>query len=204
MPFPGSWISSTFIFKASTSFEESFRYHKRTKAFYFPVSPLSLSVSLIQTLVAGFSRYDPDKYRDYPRPPSLQCCARNILTAQRDTLPQLNLEEGGGRGKSALLYSVVLPCDFLHRRLWADSEKIPEGGTSTNILHLSGTNLHCWGQWVRTLMLGVSGYKPSCWGQWVRTPPCWGRAWIRGPRGRGRWRSWLRSRTARTPLPLSA
>jgi hypothetical protein len=27
-------------------------------------------------------------YRDYPQPPSLQCCARNILTVLRETLTQ--------------------------------------------------------------------------------------------------------------------
>jgi hypothetical protein len=32
-------------------------------------------------------------------------------------------------------------CEVLHRRLGADSDKIPEGGTSTCLLHLSGLNL---------------------------------------------------------------
>ncbi len=31
---------------------------------------------------------DPEIYRDYPRPSSLQCCARNILTLHRVTLTQ--------------------------------------------------------------------------------------------------------------------
>ncbi len=44
------------------------------------------------------------------------------------------------RGEGSL-YSCTLQscnCDVLHRRLFADSDKIPEGGNSTYILHLSG------------------------------------------------------------------
>jgi hypothetical protein len=32
-------------------------------------------------------------------------------------------------------------CDVLHRRHCAESDKIPESGTSTDILHLSGLGL---------------------------------------------------------------
>ncbi len=49
----------------------------------------------------------------------------------------LHLKETG----EGSLYSCTLSscnCDVLHRTLCADSDKIPEGGTSTYILHLSG------------------------------------------------------------------
>jgi hypothetical protein len=41
--------------------------------------------------------------------------------------------------KQRLLLCVLCACncDVLHRRLYADSDKIPEGGASTYILHLS-------------------------------------------------------------------
>jgi hypothetical protein len=49
--------------------------------------------------------------RDYPRPPSLWCCATNVLTVLRETLTQYITFNRGGRGESVLLYSVVLqPC----------------------------------------------------------------------------------------------
>ncbi len=47
-------------------------------------------------------------YRDYPRPPSLWCCARNILTVHRETLTQYITFKRGWRGQSVLLYPVAL------------------------------------------------------------------------------------------------
>jgi hypothetical protein len=60
-----------------------------------------------------------------------------ILTVHRETLTQYITFKRGGRGESVLLYSVVLQRDILQRPLCADSDKIPEGETSTYILHLS-------------------------------------------------------------------
>ncbi len=50
----------------------------------------------------------PEIYRDYPRPPSLQSCARSILTVYRETLKQYITFKRGERGESVLLCSVVL------------------------------------------------------------------------------------------------
>ncbi len=58
--------------------------------------------------VVWLGLWKSEKYRDYTRPPSLQCCARNILTVLRETLTQYILFNRGGRGESVLLYSVVL------------------------------------------------------------------------------------------------
>ncbi len=44
-------------------------------------------------------------YRNYPRPPSLECCARNIVTVHRETFTQyIHLKEGG----EGSLYSFTL------------------------------------------------------------------------------------------------
>jgi hypothetical protein len=51
---------------------------------------------------------EPEIYREYPRPPLLLCCARNILTVNRETLIKYITFKRGGRGESVLLYSVVL------------------------------------------------------------------------------------------------
>ncbi len=80
----------------------------------------------------------PEIYRGYPRPrpPPLTCCARNIFTVYRDTLTQyITLKEVGEGSLYVLLYSCN--CDVLHRTLWEDSDKIPEGRTCTYILHIS-------------------------------------------------------------------
>jgi hypothetical protein len=67
---------------------------------------------------------DPEIYRDYPRHPSLKCCARNISTVPRETLTQYITFKRGGRGESVLLYSVVLQPDVLHRPLCEDSRQV--------------------------------------------------------------------------------
>ncbi len=43
-------------------------------------------------------RNKPEIYRDYPRPPSPQCCARNILTVHRETLTEYITFKRGGEG----------------------------------------------------------------------------------------------------------
>ncbi len=75
----------------------------------------------------------------HDRPPSLWCCARNIfwLSTERLSCSTLHLKEG----EEGSLYSCN--CDVLHRRHGADSDKIPEDGTSTYILHLSGNHCRC-------------------------------------------------------------
>jgi hypothetical protein len=75
------------------------------------------------------------------RPPSLYCCARNILTLHRETLTQyitLHLKRGG---EVESLYSCTLEscnCDVLHRRLGVDKWQNPRGRDLYYILHLSG------------------------------------------------------------------
>jgi hypothetical protein len=66
---------------------------------------LPVTVSVLCTVD---DRYLPEIYRDYPRTPSLWCCARNILTVHRETLTQYITFKRGGTGESVLLYSVVL------------------------------------------------------------------------------------------------
>ncbi len=65
---------------------------------------------------------------------------RNILTVHRETLTQYITFKRGGRGKSVLFYSfaTVTSCLDLSVRIVT---KIPEGGASTYILHLSGLGL---------------------------------------------------------------
>jgi hypothetical protein len=72
------------------------------------------------------------------KPFSSQCWARNILTVLRETLTQYITSNRRGRGDSILLYLFVLQPVVLHRPVCEDSDKIPEGRTSTYILHLSG------------------------------------------------------------------
>ncbi len=70
------------------------------------------------------------------KPPSLYCCARNILTVHRETLTQYITFKRGGEGSLYISTLYSCNCDVLHRRLCVDSDKIPGGGTSTYILHL--------------------------------------------------------------------
>jgi hypothetical protein len=59
------------------------------------------------------------------------------LSTERLLRSTLHLKEGGeGSLHSCTLQSCN--CDVLHRPLCADSDRIPEGGTSTYIPHLSG------------------------------------------------------------------
>jgi hypothetical protein len=59
-----------------------------------------------------------------------------LLSTERLSRSTLHLKEGG---VCTLVLMLSFNCDVLHRRLGADSDKIPEGGTSTYILHLSGS-----------------------------------------------------------------
>jgi hypothetical protein len=58
--------------------------------------------------------FHPEIYRDYPRPPSLEFCARNILTVLRETLKQyITFNRGGERGVCTLVLcslATVLSC----------------------------------------------------------------------------------------------
>ncbi len=65
------------------------------------------------------------------------------LSTERLSRNPSHLKEGGEES----LYSCTCNCDFLHRRLGADSGKIPEGGTSNYILHLSCTDQDLDPQW---------------------------------------------------------
>ncbi len=73
------------------------------------------------------------RYTEINHDPLLLSVAQGIFwqSTERLSLSTLHLKEGG-RWESLFMYSV------LHPRLSADSDKIPEGGTSTYILHLSG------------------------------------------------------------------
>ncbi len=62
----------------------------------------------VATLCTLWYELYTEMYRDYPGTPSLQCCARNILTVHRKTLTQCITFKRGGRVESILLYSVVL------------------------------------------------------------------------------------------------
>ncbi len=60
---------------------------------------------------------------------------------KRDSHAVHHIKKRRDRGVCNLVYSVVSQlCDVLHRRLVADSDKIPEGGASTYILYLLGTS----------------------------------------------------------------
>jgi hypothetical protein len=52
--------------------------------------------------------FHAEMYREYPRPPSLECSARNMLTVLRETLTQHITCIRGGREESVFLYVVVL------------------------------------------------------------------------------------------------
>ncbi len=75
--------------------------------------------------------------------PLLFSVCKEYFDCLRETLTQyitFNLAEGGVGSR----YSCILKfCnhDVLHRPLCEDSEKIPEGRTSTYILHLSGVHI---------------------------------------------------------------
>jgi hypothetical protein len=70
-------------------------------------------------------------------PFSLLLHARNILTVHRETLTQYIAFKRVGRGGVCTLVQCSLACNC-DVRLGADSDKIPEGVTSTFILYLSG------------------------------------------------------------------
>ncbi len=81
--------------------------------------------------VIQLGRLYSEIYRNYPRPPSLQCCARNILTVHRETLSQYITFKRGGREESVLLsctlYSsltTVMSCVDLSMRIVTKSPKV--------------------------------------------------------------------------------
>jgi hypothetical protein len=71
------------------------------------------------------------------------------LTVHRETLTLYITFRRGGRGESVLLDSVVL---HPYGSLYADSDKIAEGGTSTYILHLSGNCINYISEFQRLLL----------------------------------------------------
>ncbi len=76
--------------------------------------------------------------RDYPRPPSLKCCARNILTVHRETLTQyctLHFIEGGEGGLYSCSLATVLSCIDTSVRIVTKSPKVEP---LLIFLHLSG------------------------------------------------------------------
>ncbi len=85
-----------------------------------------------------------------------------MWTVHRETLTQNITFKRGGRWESVISCSVVLysNCDVLHRRLWADSDKIPEGGTSPYILHFSGSIL---GEKAGSCSVCVGWRGPKIW-----------------------------------------
>ncbi len=66
------------------------------------------------------------------------------MTFHRETLTQYITFNRKGEGSLHSCTWQSCNCDVLHRRLGADSDKIPEGGTFSYILHLSVLHAKQW------------------------------------------------------------
>ncbi len=83
----------------------------------------------------------PEIYRDYPRPPSLLCCARNILNVYRETLKQCIAFKRGGGGRGVC--TLVL-CSLETGTSWIDPTftHVEKSNIFFTFIH-SSASLHC-------------------------------------------------------------